>query len=391
METGDRFKNGASPKNRTGRIKTKTFLSLVALILLSSACENEKPGEAAYYATLDRLTPEQKMSGRKVNLLYGNVKTVTRSDGHLLEFNEDGNPVRTKAGADSDVKEYRYVNPGRYFLKGDSYPYNIIFDDSTRTEEWDNREKLNTRYVFDEKGRLKEYGIRDYYSASESYHYKGNALLPYKIVCLFGDESGENETTLLYTYTKTDEKGNWLECKIKKTSIDKESVYDEEKGEETTVTTERPAEHIPYTRAIEYFPDDGSGNTPDVSSKTEAFKWPPKKYPCNVPFKVLKKGGRELPWNIASITCTGRAKDKSGYTFTLKGTGATDTRKYSMGSCTVSFIPEEKNSQTVNTDMAAAYIFPGVNTGEDFEFEFKGLFPGYYNEDLFVGFLILSN
>ncbi|MDR1338454.1 MAG: hypothetical protein LBK58_00085 [Prevotellaceae bacterium] len=372
-------------------MKIKTFLLLVALILLSSACKNEKAGEAAYYAALDRLTPEQKMSGRKVRLLYGNVKTVTRSDGHLLEFNEDGNPVRTKADADSDVKEYRYVNPKRYFLKGDPYPYNIIFDGNTRTEEWDNEEKLSTGYVFDEKGRLKEYGIHDYYSASESYHYKDNALLPFKIVCLFGDESGESETTLLYTYTKTDEKGNWLECKIKKTSVNKESGYDEKKGEETTVTTEQPVEYISYSRTIEYFPDDDSENAPNVSSKTEAFKWPPKKYPCNVPFKILKKGGRELPWNIASITCTGQAKDKSGYTFTLKGTGATDTRKYGMGSRTISFVPEEKDSQTIKTDMAAAYIFPEANTGEDFEFEFKGLFPGYYNEDLFVGFLILGN
>jgi hypothetical protein len=370
-------------------MKTKTFLSLVALILLSSACENEKPGEAAYYATLDQLTPEQKMSGRKVHLLYGNVKTVTRSDGHFLEFNEDGNPVRTKAGADSDVKEYRYVNPKRYFLKGD--PYNIIFDDSTRTEEWDNPERLSTGYVFDEKGRLKEYGIHDYYSASESYHYRGNALLPFKIVCLFGDESGENETTLLYTYTKTDEKGNWLECKIKQTSIDRESGYGGETGEETTVTAGQPVEYLSYSRTIEYFPDDGSRNVPDVSSKTEVFKWPPKKYPCNVPFKVLKKDGEEFPWNIASITCTGRAKDKSGYTFTLKGTGATDTRKYSMGSRTISFVPEEKDSQTIQMNMAAAYIFPGVNTGEDFEFKFKGLFPGYYNENLFVGFLILDD
>jgi hypothetical protein len=234
-------------------MNAKTLLVLGLLLLLSSAC-NEKPGEAAYYATLDQLTPEQKMSGRKVRLLYGNVRTLTRSDGQLLEFNEDGNPVRERFRADSDLKEYSYVNPRRYFLKGDPYPYNIVFNDSMRIEEWDNREKLNTSYIFDEKGRLKEYGIRDYYSSSESYHYKGNALLPFKIVCLFGDESGETETTLLYTYTKTDEKGNWLECKVKKTTIDKEAGYDVEKGEETTVTTERPVEYLSYSRTIEYFP-----------------------------------------------------------------------------------------------------------------------------------------
>jgi hypothetical protein len=373
-------------------MNAKKLLVLGLLVVLSSACKNETPGEAAYYATLDRLTPEQKMSGRKVNLLYGNVKTVTRSDGHLLEFNEDGNPVRTKVNADSDVKEYRYINSKRYFLKGDPYPYNIIFDDSTRTEEWDNWEKLNTSYVFDEKGRLKKYGIHDYYSASESYHYKGNALLPFKIVCLFGDESGESETTLLYTYTKMDEKGNWLECKIKKTIIDKESAYDGEKGEEITATTERPVEQISYSRIIEYFPDDGSENAPESSAKTPEFKtWPPKKFPCNVPFKVLEsKSGLPFPWNIESITCTGQAKDKSGYTFVVKGTGAVDTRKYSPGSRMINFYPEERNSLAIKSDLAMTYTFPGVNAGEAFEFKLKSLFPGYYNEDLFVGFLILD-
>jgi hypothetical protein len=372
-------------------MKTKTFLALGLLISLS-ACNSEKPGEAAYYAALDQMTPEQKMSGRKVHLLYGNVKTVNRSDGQLLEFNEDGNPVRERFRADSDLKEYRYVNPRRYFLKGDPVPYNIIFKDSMRIEEWDNREGLSTGYVFDEKGRLKEYGIYDYYSASESYHYKGNALLPFKIVCLFGDESGESETTLLYTYTKTDEKGNWLECEVQKTTIDRESAYDGEKGEETTVTTEQPVEHISYSRTIEYFPDGDSESASESSAKAPEFKtWPPKKFPCNVPFKVLEKGNRKFPWNIESITCTGQAKDKSGYMFVVKGTGAGDTRKYTPGSRMINFYPEERNSLKINSDMAMTYTFPGVNAGEAFDFEMKSLFPGYYKEDLFVGFLILDD
>jgi hypothetical protein len=56
----------------------------------------------------------------------------------------------------------------------------------------------------------------------------------------------------------------------------------------------------------------------------------------------------------------------------------------------INFYPEERNSLKINSDMAMTYTFPNVNAGEAFDFEIKSLFPGYYKEDLFVGFLILS-
>jgi hypothetical protein len=362
-------------------MKTKTLLFFGILILLS-ACRNVSP-EKEYLASLGQLTPEEIMSGRKTQLLYGNVSKVTYPDGCFTEFNEDGNIVKRKDRPDDRVQEYRYISPQRYQIGKDRY--HIIYTDSMRIEEWDSPEKLNTHYMFDANGRVTAKGIHDYYSYSEAYHYRKNELLPFKTVITVGDENGQTETSSLYTYTQTDARGNWLKCKVVSTIRDEQSDYDS--GEEAPSVSER-TERTELSRSIEYFP--GEEEEPGQSEEPAAFKWPPRKYPCNIPFKVLKKNDREIFWEIESITCTGRAKDRSGYTFTVRGTGTTDSRKYSMGSRTLSFAPEERNSTTIKSSQQAAYIFPGVDAGAPFEMKMKGLFPGYYDEDLFVGFLIFK-
>ena len=121
------------------------------------------------------------------------------------------------------------------------------------------------------------------------------------------------------------------------------------------------------------------------------FNWSKKKFPCDIPFKVLDKGNKTFPWQIQSITCRGQAKDKSGYSFVVKGVGIVNSKNRSIGSRTVTFVPEEKNSVSINSSQATAYIFPGVEKDESFEFEFKGLFPGYYDDKLFAGFFILND
>ncbi|MDR1407380.1 MAG: hypothetical protein LBJ23_04960, partial [Tannerella sp.] len=176
---------------------------------------------------------------------------------------------------------------------------------------------------------------------------------------------------------------------VKTSTVDKEYGYDDAKGEETVVETRRPVEHETRARTIEYFSD---GDAPDAPAEVDGFKkWPPKKFPCDIPFKALEKNGRKLAWNIESITCTGPAEDKRGYRFTVRGTGVTDSRKYTPGSRTLTFVPEEKGSTSIDMSLAAAYSFPGVDAGDPFAFEFKGLFPGYYHEDLFAGFLIFDD
>ncbi|MDR1406549.1 MAG: hypothetical protein LBJ23_00710 [Tannerella sp.] len=225
-------------------MKTKTFLMLGMLLLLTGACKNGGSAEEAYYASLDRQTPEQRMNGRKAHMLFGNVSRVSYDNGSFIEFNEDGNPVREKTFFDI-VTKYRYINPTRYFSDHedsepdgeDGEPYNIIYNDSMRIED-------NMFYTFDEKGRLKEYR---HYRWPEYFYYRDNALLPYMTIESKGD------LTLL-TYTRTDSHGNWLECEL----ITVKECGDEIK--EAVATTGRPVPSVlTLSRTIEYFPDDDAG------------------------------------------------------------------------------------------------------------------------------------
>jgi len=146
----------------------------------------------------------------------------------------------------------------------------------------------------------------------------------------------------------------------------------------------------PYEGHVSDFKAIASDKASSNTTKNE-FSWPCKKFPCEIPFKILNKGNRTFAWEIQSITCTGQANDRSGYLFTVKGKGAVNSKVISVGSRSITFVPEEKNSTAINTNQAAVYIFPAVDANESFEFNFKGLFPGYYNAKLFAGFLILSN
>ena len=354
------------------------FLGCISVYLLA-ACQNQKEG-----------SPEEMMSGRKTLLLYGNVSKVTCSDGSFTEFNTDGNIVRKKDGGHNYIHEYEYENSKRYVYLADKQSYNIVYTENTRSEVWDNPvEQMSIDYTFDSKGRLTGKSQVDYgWSVHTTYEYKNNDLLPYKIVDVFSDESGTGTATYLYTYTKVDEKGNWLNCNIKETIENEIYDYDSDESEKTTEKRD-----YSLSREIEYFADD-TNDKANESGKDETvneFNWSKQKFPCEIPFKILDKGNKTFAWEIQSIICKGQAKDKSGYTFVVKGKGVVSSKNYSMGSRSVTFVPEEKNSTSINSNQAAAYIFPSVDEGESFEFEFKGLFPGYYNEKLFAGFLILND
>lgn len=357
----------------------KSILFYSIAICLFTTCQNQQ-----------KQSWEEMMSGRKTLLLYGNVSKISNSDGSFVEFNEDGNIVRKKDGERNAIQEYQYENSQRYMFLADKQYYNIVYTENTRSEVWDNQvEQLSVDYTFDSKGRLIEKSKVDYgWSVRETHEYKGNDLLPYKTIEIFSDETGMSTATVLYTYTKTDDNGNWLNCDMEITIENEEYDYDSDESEKTVEKEKRS-----QSRSIEYF----ACNTKDGTKKDEkeatvhTFNWSKKKFPCDIPFKVLDKGNKTFPWEIQSITCKRQAKDKNGYVFVIKGIGAVNSKNYTMGSRTVTFVPEEKNSISINSNQAAAYIFPGVEKGEPFEFEFKGLFPGYYNDKLFAGFLILND
>ncbi|MCD8185017.1 MAG: hypothetical protein LUD68_00720 [Rikenellaceae bacterium] len=95
-------------------------------------------------------------------------------------------------------------------------------------------------------------------------------------------------------------------------------------------------------------------------------------------------------YQIESIFCTGKARGSrstGGYTFVVKGRAVKDSSNLSMGRRTFELLPLAASSSAV-TGMATAYIFPQVPAGEPFEFEFTGLFDGYFDVSDFGGFLL---
>ena len=354
---------------------TKTILFCWIAICLLTTCQNRQTQR-----------PEEMMSGRKTLLLYGNVNKVSNSDDSFVEFNADGNIIRKKESGYNTIHEYQYENSQRYRYLIDKQYYNIVYSENTRSEVWDNPdEDLSVDYKFDSKGRLIEKSQIDYgWSVRETHEYKRSNILPYKTIETFSDETGTSTATILYTYTKMDDKGNWLSCDMELT-IENEDYDDYLDKYEKTVREEKRS----LSRNITYFADDTKKDEKETT--VHEFNWSNKKFPCDIPFKILDKGNRTFPWQIQSITCRGQAMDKSGYTFVVKGVGVVNSKNRSIGSRTVTFVPEEKNSVSINSSQAAAYIFPGVEIGESFEFEFKGLFSGYYDDKLFAGFFILND
>ena len=124
-----------------------------------------------------------------------------------------------------------------------------------------------------------------------------------------------------------------------------------------------------------------------LSAQSPNLIWPPKKYPVNIPFKVLSDIEY---WEIKSITCIGYKSDKKAYRFKIKGIGLKSTKELGYGSMMLEIAPEEKNSTKINQSSTGSYMFPSVEAGESFEFEITALFNGYYNKTKFAGFLIFK-
>lgn len=197
------------------------------------------------------LSPDQ-MTGWKTNLLQGNVKQVSQSDGAQLIFNRDGNLVEEKR-KDGMVLKNEYGDATHYLrtLPEDPYPYEITFTADTRSEMWYNtHENLGTIYTFDNRGRLVGENVPGYGTSTNiEYFYNGEELLPYKTVLTENDYDWEGRETSEYTYHQTDEHGNWTKCSVK--SVKRESYYDENAGRDRVTTS--PATRADLTRTITYF------------------------------------------------------------------------------------------------------------------------------------------
>ena len=183
------------------------------------------------------------MTGRKTQLIFGDVSKVVCSNGKFIEFNKDGNIVKINPYDSTD--EYSYESATRYILHGGYY--DIIFKDNVRIEKFDNPDEyIGVNYTFDSLGRIKNMSRRfsDYEPPLViDYFYNGNELLPFKIVEPNDWEGGSSTTTSLYTYTKVDENGNWLACDVKV----------EYKVEEYGEKPSKKVEQLSLSREISYY------------------------------------------------------------------------------------------------------------------------------------------
>ena len=196
-----------------------------------------------------KLTPHP-LSARKGLGLYGNVSSVTDSEGKTIFFNLVGNIMSTK-GKNGYSEVYRYNDEGTEYSINDFGPYVITYSDHKRSDmrahEFDTEGSVE--YLFDEQDRIieRKEQVRMSY-VTETFSYTGTNLLPDSKSTHDYDETGDYRVTDKYEYLEVDEHGNWLKRKVVRIIQSREHT---DSGEAIT-TTETEPERI-ETQTLEYF------------------------------------------------------------------------------------------------------------------------------------------
>lgn len=99
------------------------------------------------------------------------------------------------------------------------------------------------------------------------------------------------------------------------------------------------------------------------------ISWPPKSFPCNVPF--ILPAEIEYYWGIKKIVCTGRSG--GGYKFKVTGTGNHD---HSAAQINMLYMQPSSKGSLPSGSMAGTYFFPNVEKGKPFYFDFVAAWNG---------------
>lgn len=203
-----------------------------------------------------KLTPEQ-MTGAMSKGLYGNVKTVTDSEGMTMAFNKQGNVI-SKKWKDGSENVYSYINQSQYTIDGHG-SYKITFAENKRIETDTQEPECPEHYIFDNQGRLIEAKYMMWPAmATEKYTYVGSERLPGKMTLEHYDEMGTYLYTYLYEYVNADSHGNWTKRKVNATR--KMSEYVD--GGPDKVSTEKRTYY--ETRTITYFPQAANASASSI-------------------------------------------------------------------------------------------------------------------------------
>ena len=124
-----------------------------------------------------------------------------------------------------------------------------------------------------------------------------------------------------------------------------------------------------------------------VESKEQAvggvykFNWGKKKYPMDIPFRVVNAGSKS--WVVNSVQYTGTSDGGNSYDFTVK---CTATGSVSAAShCGI--VPYDREGSSVG-NQKGVYLLPGASEGEQFTFTFTALYKGFQDQVNFGGFEI---
>ncbi len=168
--------------------------------------------------------------------LKGKVKSL-KTDEKIINFNKIGN-VESMKYLDSNFEiAYYYQTPFKYGFADGQYNYQIKIKDNIRIDEDPNDESTKEEFHFDNQGRLVEHHFVEYMAFMVyKYSYKDNDPNPVSLTYQWGDEQGEGDVEIEYTYLDFDKKGNWIrrKCRIHSTGTEYDESSDQNKTFENT-------------------------------------------------------------------------------------------------------------------------------------------------------------
>ncbi len=189
------------------------------------------------------------LSARKGLCIYGNVESVTDSEGKTTRFDKVGNILEISKGEEYSLI-YKYNDNRTEYSRSDWGSYTITYSDHKRSDMSKNESDMegSVEYLFDEQDRIieRKNQVKMIY-LTEKFTYTGANLLPDSKSVHDYDETGDYLTTDRYEYLEADEHGNWLKRKVIRTNQVKEY---KENGESFSIKTE--PERI-ETQSLKYF------------------------------------------------------------------------------------------------------------------------------------------
>lgn len=161
--------------------------------------------------------------------LVGPVKSVKYNHGNYYEFNKDGNLTKRhrvfeNSLTSGDSRDY-FDKSTTMIIKSDNgseQKYKIVLPQDTKElRAEDDLDGFETEtYYYNTKGQLVKYQGIQYV---EEYAYNDKEVFPSSLTYGGGDEEGSYSTTETYTYTKKDEKGNWIERNVVAKSVEEDA------------------------------------------------------------------------------------------------------------------------------------------------------------------------